>query len=283
MTEEEFKQVLEEQINKQRSEEFEDIAYVFDQQDEKMKRDSSWRILEQVFKADKKKVKKKRRMDEEKAAEKKKVKMDLNDEDCNVKITPESASRNEDRNDEITPFSYGCLETDNVLSHNNSDLNPSVGGASSSCVLDGNLAITETKAVRKSVKKDLAKGWGETFDEERAEEEKISDSSECESGDGDDNSHDDDDDEEEVEEEEEGEEEDGDDNSNDDDDDDGEEEDGNDDHEDGYDNGDDDDDDDDEDDDDDDDATSDSDDDDDEAAVEKEDKDESEQSLTYGK
>ena len=177
MTEAEFEQLLEEQIKKQRSEEFEDIAYVFDQEDEKTTRETSWRILEQVFKAEKKK----RGMDEEKAeGGNKKLKMSHSNEDCDlVVITSESSSGNEDCNDDITP----CLK---------GDLNPLVGREGSSRVLDENLTMTETKDARKSVKKDLRKGW---MDEERAD---IDTGGKIDNGDdnsdNDDNDDDDDDD-----------------------------------------------------------------------------------------
>lgn len=64
MSKEQFKQLLEEQYQQQRSEEFDDIGHVLDQPDDEFKRDTSWRILELVFKAENKKKKRKRRIDE---------------------------------------------------------------------------------------------------------------------------------------------------------------------------------------------------------------------------
>ena len=64
LSKEQFKQLLEEQYQQQRSEEFDDIGHVLDQPDDEFKRDTSWRILELVFKAENKKKKRKRRIDE---------------------------------------------------------------------------------------------------------------------------------------------------------------------------------------------------------------------------
>ena len=64
LSKEQFKQLLEEQIQQQRSEEFDDIGHELDQPDDEFKRDTSWRILELVFKAENKKKKRKRRIDE---------------------------------------------------------------------------------------------------------------------------------------------------------------------------------------------------------------------------
>lgn len=61
---EKFKQLLEEQVKKQRSEEFDDIGHVLDQIDDETKKDSCWRFLELVYKAECNKGKKKRKIKE---------------------------------------------------------------------------------------------------------------------------------------------------------------------------------------------------------------------------
>lgn len=61
---EKFKQLLEEQVKKQRSEEFDDIEHVLDQIDDETKKDSCWRFLELVYKAECNKGKKKRKIKE---------------------------------------------------------------------------------------------------------------------------------------------------------------------------------------------------------------------------
>lgn len=60
LSEEQFKQLLEEQIQQKRSEEFDDIGHVLDQLDEEILKGTSWRILELVYKAENKKAKRKR-------------------------------------------------------------------------------------------------------------------------------------------------------------------------------------------------------------------------------
>lgn len=60
LSEGQFKQLLEEQIQQKRSEEFDDIAHVLDQLDEEILKDTSWKILELVYKAENKKAKRKR-------------------------------------------------------------------------------------------------------------------------------------------------------------------------------------------------------------------------------
>ena len=61
LSEGQFKQLLEEQIQQKRSEEFDDIGHVLDQPDEEILKDRSWRILELVYKAENKKGKRKRK------------------------------------------------------------------------------------------------------------------------------------------------------------------------------------------------------------------------------
>ena len=61
LSEGQFKQLLEEQIQQKRSEEFDDIGHVLDQLDEEIPKDTSWRILELVYKAENKKAKRKRK------------------------------------------------------------------------------------------------------------------------------------------------------------------------------------------------------------------------------
>lgn len=61
---EKFKQLLEEQVKKQRSEEFDDIGHVLDQIDNETKKDTCWRFLELVYKAECNKGKKKRKIKE---------------------------------------------------------------------------------------------------------------------------------------------------------------------------------------------------------------------------
>lgn len=61
MSEGQFKQLLEEQIQQKRTEEFDDIAHVLDQLDEEILKDTSWKILELVYKAENKKAKRKRK------------------------------------------------------------------------------------------------------------------------------------------------------------------------------------------------------------------------------
>lgn len=61
MSEGQFKQLLEEQIQQKRSEEFDDIGHVLDQLDEEILKDTSWKILELVYKAENKKAKRKRK------------------------------------------------------------------------------------------------------------------------------------------------------------------------------------------------------------------------------
>jgi len=234
LTEGQFKQLLEDQVRKQRSEEFNDIDHVLDQQDEEAKMETSWRILEQVFKAEKRKERKKRTLYEQKSEGKnKKVKIVHNNKEFEDEVILENNPSSKACNDIVIPGWNGCFETGNATSQpNKGEVDPSADRTVSSPGVDGNLTRAKTKDVPRSDKKDFVKG-DETWDKEKAENNKASvgDSGECDSdeeygndiddnsddgddnedvddfvdGDdnGDDDGHDDDDDDDEEEEEEE--------------------------------------------------------------------------------
>ena len=127
LSEGQFKQLLEEQIQRKRSEDFDDIGHVLDQPDEGIKRNGSWRILELVYKAESKTAKRKQKtVDKDSDRNKKKRKNSqcsstLNSdrciryEDCNLAVSLEMNSPSTTHNDGL----HNTLHTDNVVSEQN--------------------------------------------------------------------------------------------------------------------------------------------------------------------
>ena len=151
MSEVQFKKLLEEQLQIERSNEFDDIRQVLDQQDEDSRKDSSWRILELIFNSENKNKKKRRRVDDEKSEENKKSRKEqLASGDCNLEAVSEnnSLSKNDIENGSVN----GLAEQTNKAV-----ISPAV---------DGNL--TENVTNCKSTKNGRAKEGLESCNRERA-------------------------------------------------------------------------------------------------------------------
>ena len=136
----EFKQLLEEQIQAQRSETFDDIAPLLNQTDnqadEEMRRGVSQRILELVLKAEKENLKEKRvgnGKNSEETKKKQKLESGSDEEldDLKFKCTSEIT---------LSPASNSCTETFNIRCVNESNV-VGVGGADCHLVVEGDLTI----------------------------------------------------------------------------------------------------------------------------------------------
>lgn len=199
MTDGQFKQLLEEQIKKQRSKTFDDIARVLDQQDDKTKRNTSRRILELVSKAEKEKEGKKRGTDEENTEAKHKK----------LKIVDECVKEGADDKES------GVSESNSSNDENTSRLKTSSGTFASSSKNNVKLSAVEAGSnalVEEYVKQGFIKERDERCDKERTENAgKVSDTSDCDSNDekvvdvDDDDDSDNDDDDSEYDDEERGE------------------------------------------------------------------------------
>ena len=165
LSEVQFKKLLEEQLQIERSNEFDDIRQVLDQQDEDSRKDSSWRILELIFNSENKNKKKRRRVDDEKSEENKKSRKELLAcGDCNLEVVSEnnSLSKNDSENRSVNGLAEsGILKKDMILSTNKAVIRPAV---------DGNLTESKTENVTncKSTKNGRAKGGLESCNKERA-------------------------------------------------------------------------------------------------------------------
>ena len=208
MSEGQFKQLLEEQIQQKRSEEFDDIGHVLDQPDEEIKKDTSWRILELICKAESKNAKRKRQTVDKDSDRKQKKRTNIQcdstldsgphvrSEDCNLAVSLEMNSPSTIHSDRVLPDFNDTLKTNNVVSKQNESRSRSQ--KLSRTDLDSNADMT--KDISKTSKQDLTKTGGGTHDVENAENEKVS-NDECENSDIDDgddqnrNINDDDDDE----------------------------------------------------------------------------------------
>lgn len=205
MTDGQFKQLLEEQIKKQRSKTFDDIARVLDQQDEKTKRNTSQRILELVSKAEKEKEKKKRGTDGENTEGKHK-KLKIVDE-----CVKEGADDKESRVSESN--SSNDKNTSRLKSSSGTFASSSKNNVKLSAVEAGSNALVNDKLnVEEYVKQGFIKERDERCDKERTENAgKVSDTSDCDSNDekvvdvDDDDDSDNDDDDSEYDDEERGE------------------------------------------------------------------------------
>lgn len=203
MTDGQFKQLLEEQIKKQRSKAFDDIASVLDQQDEKTKRNTSQRILELVSKAEKEKERKKRGTDGENTEGKHK-KLKIVDEcvkegadDKEFRVSESNSS-----NDENTSRLKTSSGTFASSSKNNVKLSAVEAGS--------NALVNDKVNVEEYVKQGFIKERDERCDKERTENAgKVSDTSDCDGNDekvvDDDDDSDNDDDDSEYDDEERGE------------------------------------------------------------------------------
>ena len=165
LSEGQFKKLLEEQLQIERSNEFDDIRQVLDQQDEDSRKDSSWRILELIFNSENKNKKKRRRVDDEKSEENKKSRKELlASGDCNLEVVSEnnSLSKNDSENGSVNGLAEsGILKKDMILSTNKAVIRPAV---------DGNLRESKTENVTncKSTKNGRAKEGLESCNRERA-------------------------------------------------------------------------------------------------------------------
>ena len=165
MSEVQFKKLLEEQLQREGSTEFDDIRQVLDQQDEDCRKDSSWRILELVFNSENKNKKKRRRVDDEKSEENKKSRKELlASGDCNLDVVSEnnSLSKNDSENGSVSGLAEsGILKKDMILLTNKAVIRPAV---------DGNLTESKTENVTncKSTKNGRAKEGLESCNRERA-------------------------------------------------------------------------------------------------------------------
>ena len=163
LSEVQFKKLLEEQLQRERSNEFDDIRQVLDQQDENSRKDSSWRILELIFNSENKK--KKRGADYEKSEKNKKFRKDLlASGDCNLEVVSEKNSLSEtdvECRSANGLAESGILKKDMILSTNKAVIRPAV---------DRNLTESKTENVTncKSTKNGRAKGRLESSDKERA-------------------------------------------------------------------------------------------------------------------
>ena len=178
MSEGQFKQLLEEQIQQKRSEEFDDIEHVLDQPDEEIKKDSSWRILELIYEAEKKNTKRKRQTADKDSDRKQKKRKNIQSdctsdtgpcivsEDCNLTV-PQSGG--------VLPYLNDTLETNSVVSKQNESKNKSQKLLWTD--LDSN--ADTTKDMSKTSKQYLTKTGGGTRDVENAEDDNVSDD-ECE-------------------------------------------------------------------------------------------------------
>ena len=165
LSEVQFKKLLEEQLQIERSNEFDDIRQVLDQQDEDSRKDSSWRILELIFNSENKNKKKRRRVDDEKSEENKKSRKELLAcGDCNLEVVSEnnSLSKNDSENRSVNGLAEsGILKKDMILSTNKAVIRPAV---------DGNLTESKTENVTncKSTKNGRAKEGLKSCNRERA-------------------------------------------------------------------------------------------------------------------
>ena len=165
LSEVQFKKLLEEQLQIERSNEFDDIRQVLDQQGEDSRKGSSWRILELIFNSENKNKKKRRRVDDEKSEENKKSRKELlASGDCNLDVVSEnnSLSKNDSESGSVNGLAEsGILKKDMILSTNKAVIRPAV---------DGNLTESKTENVTncKSTKNGRAKEGLESCNRERA-------------------------------------------------------------------------------------------------------------------
>lgn len=184
----EFKQLLEEQIQAQRSETFDDIAPLLNQTDnqadEEMRRGASQRILELVLKAEKENLKEKRvgnGKNSEETKKKQKLESGSDEEldDLKFKCTSEI---------KLSPASNSCTETFNIRCENESNV-VGVGGADCHLVVEGDLTIiNEGENGSRTSNKEISEEEKMCTGEERNNYEYDQDDA------VDDNKHDDDDD-----------------------------------------------------------------------------------------
>ena len=128
-----FKELLQQLIQAQRTKTFDDIVPLLNLTDEKTKKNVSQRILKLVLKAEREGPGKKRTMNEGKSQQKnKKQKLEIRNfnlelEDFKVKNKSGiNLSPNNNCSDEITSGLNGCSESDNFKSHSKTKLNPAV-------------------------------------------------------------------------------------------------------------------------------------------------------------
>ena len=163
LSEVQFKKLLEEQLQRERSNEFDDIRQVLDQQAEDSRKNSSWRILELIFNSENKK--KKRGVDYEKSEKNKKFRKDLlASGDCNLEVVSEKNSQSETDGECRSANGLaesGILKKDIILSTNKAVIRTAV---------DRNLTESKTENVTncKSTKNGHAKGRLKSSDKERA-------------------------------------------------------------------------------------------------------------------
>ena len=180
MSEGQFKQLLEEQIQHKRSEEFDDIGHVLDQPDEEIMKDTSWRILELVYKAENKKAKRKRQSADKDSDRKPKKRKNIESnstldsredrhmrsEDCNLGITLEMNSPSTTHNDGVPPHLNDTIISEQNESKNKAHKLPRTD-------LDTN--ADRAKDMSKTSKQDLTKPGVGTHDVENAENDTMSD------------------------------------------------------------------------------------------------------------
>ncbi|XP_020622460.1 protein PFC0760c-like isoform X2 [Orbicella faveolata] len=193
LSEGQFKQLLEEQIQQKRSEEFDDIGHVLDQPDEEIKKDTSWRILELIYKAENKNTKRKRQTadkdSDRKQKKRKNIQCDftldsgprIKSEDCNLTVSLEMNSPSTTHGDGVLPYLNDTLKTNSIVSKQNESKTKSQ--KLSRTDLDTN--ADTSKDMSKTSKQDLTKTGGGTCDVENAGNDKVSDD-ECENSDIDD-------------------------------------------------------------------------------------------------
>ena len=179
LSEEQFKQLLEEQIQQKRSEDFDDIRHVLDLPEDGIKKNTSWRILELVCKAENKTAKRKQKNADKDSDRKQKKRKNIQ---CNSTLNSDHFVRSEDcnlaatleMNLPITTPNDGLnntLHTDSVVSeHNGSKIkSPKLSRTD----LDTN--VDEAKGMSTTSKQYLTKAGVGTQDVEYAGDDSMSD------------------------------------------------------------------------------------------------------------
>ena len=181
LSEGQFKQLLEEQIQQKRSEEFDDIGHVLDQPDEEIMKDTNLRILELICKAENKKAERKRQAADKDSFRKQKKRKNIQcdstldsdphikSEECNLAVTLAMNSPSTTRSDGVSPYSSDTLNTDIVVSEQNENKNKSPKFSKTD--LDTN--VDRAKDMSKTSKNDLTKAAVGTHDVENAENDKM--------------------------------------------------------------------------------------------------------------
>ena len=179
LSEEQFKQLLKEQIQQKRSEDFDDIRHVLDQPQDGIKKNTSWRILELVYKAENKTAKRKQKTADKDSDRKQKKRKSINcnstlnsaccirSEDCNLAVTLEMNSASATHNDGLND----ALNIESVVSkqHESKIKSPKLSRTDLDTNVDG------AKGMPKISKQYLTKAGVGTQDVENAGDDSMSD------------------------------------------------------------------------------------------------------------